>query len=166
MEVTKKERITKDVTLSRTDTANRVVRILNKIAESRFDGNNAKYVNNMQPEMEFVQDNEIVKDIFNESVMRIAKRIKCYVTVVSDNGNGTYHLGLSFPHNWVSQFDELLETKIKECLVYMVIAHWLENVSPADVEYYMRKSEDLLHEVRHTCEMRNYVIHTGYNLTY
>ena len=120
----------------------------------------------MQPETDFPQDEAIVSEIFSESVMRIAKRIKCYVTDIVRDENGSYTFVLSFPYNWTTQFSEFLEVKMRECMTYMVIAHWLEDVSPADVTYYMPKAEDLLHEVRHTCEMRNFVKHTGYNLTY
>jgi hypothetical protein len=60
----------------------------------------------------------------------------------------------------------VLRKRIEDYLVYMIVAHWVEKVSMADTKYSMDKSEDLLYELRHVCDMRQGMVHRGLNTTY
>ena len=156
------------VTLTKSDIVNQAVSILNKIAEARYDGQNAKYVNNLQPEVDFEQDAGIIDGFYTDGLMRIMKRIEPYVTDVEADSvdNSVYHFYLTFPENWKRQFESLLKKRMVDYLVYMVIAHWLEKVSMSDTQYSMDKAEDLLYEVRHVCDMRQGAVHKVWNGTY
>lgn len=165
--------IEKTITITRVSVETRIGSILNMMAKVRFDGTNARYINHIVPKIDFAQEKGLIDDIFKDSVGRLVKRIKCYVvSVVKEtptpmNAEDTtqYVLNLSFPYNWASQMEDVLEDKINEYLAYQVIALWLEKTSPADMVYYEPKAKVLLHEVRHTCEMRNRIIHTFRDLT-
>lgn len=155
--------IEKTITITRASVVARITGILNMMSKARYDGTNARYINHLVPKIDFDSEKGIIDDIFKDSVGRLAKRIKCYVTsskIVPSGENDesdTTHceLRLSFPYNWATQEEDTLEDKINEYLAYQMIALWLEKTSPQDMVYYEPKAQDLLHEVRHTCEMRN-----------
>lgn len=165
--------IEKTIVVTRASVVTRIGSILNMMAKARFDGTNSRYVNHIVPKTDFPQERGLIDDIFKDSVGRLAKRIKCYVTSAKiippaepTERDTTYcELHLSFPYNWASQMEDVIEDKINEYLAYQMIALWFEKTSPADVVYYEPKAKDLLHEVRHTCEMRNRKIHTFRDLT-
>ena len=169
----RKPNIDKLITITRASVVTRITNILNIMAKVRYDGTNARYINHIVPKLDFVQEKGLIDDIFKDSVGRLVKRIKCYVTsseIVPPKAGDvkdTTHLdlNLSFPYNWATQEEDTLEDKINEYLAYQMIALWLEKTSPADMVYYEPKAKDLLHEVRHTCEMRNRIIHTFRDLT-
>ena len=96
------------------------------------------------------------------------KRIEPYVVDISDINPDAYinTLYLSFPQNWKRQFESVLRKRIEDYLVYMIIAHWMEKVSIADTQYSMEKSEDLLYELRNTCDLRQGAVHRSWNTTY
>ena len=68
-----------EVVMERDDIAATATSILNKMAEARFDGQNTQYVNNMQPETDFCQDESLVKMYFDEGIANITRRIEPYV---------------------------------------------------------------------------------------
>ena len=164
----KPEPIQVTITLTKADIVAKAVSILNKMAEARYDGTNAQYVNNMQPEIDFEQDAEIIDGFYEDGLMRIIKRIEPYVLQgeAFNRAEATYVLYLQFPENWKRQFESLLRKRIEDYIVYMIIAHWLEKVSMADTAYTMDKADELLYELRHTCDMRQGTVHRGWNTTY
>lgn len=164
----KPEPIGVEITINKQDIVEKALSILNKIAEARYDGENAQYVNNMQPELDACQDSGILDGFYEDGLARIVKRIEPYVTDISDISPDAYTntLYLSFPQNWKRQFESVLRKRIEDYLVYMIIAHWLEKVSMADTTYSMEKSEDLLYELRHTCDLRQGAVHRSWNTTY
>ena len=68
-----------DITIDRNAIIETVVSTLNKMAEARFDGQNTQYVNNMQPEVDFEQDRNLVYGYYKEGVANIVRRIEPYV---------------------------------------------------------------------------------------
>lgn len=161
-----------DVTINKCDIVEKASNILNKMAEARYDGQNAQYVNNMQPEVDICQDREIICGFVDDGIARIVKRIEPYVVDYNfedeneDPEVRTATLYLQFPTNWKRQFEAVLRKRIEDYLVYMIIAHWLEKVSIADTQYSMEKSEDLLYELRNTCDLRQGMVHRSWNTTY
>ena len=164
--------IEKTITITRATVVTRITGILNMMSKVRYDGTNARYINHLVPKIDFDSEKGLIDDIFKDSVGRLVKRIKCYVTLVEiQKGRDEQPqdpesnavpvalyaviLNLSFPYNWATQEEDTLEDKINEYLAYQMIALWLEKTSPQDMVYYEPKAQDLLHEVRHTCEMRN-----------
>ena len=155
-----------EITISKDDIVSRATSILNKMAEARYDGQNAQYVNNLQPETDFCQDDELLTSFYEDGVARVIKRIEPYVMDFTCNESHVSTLYLQFPSNWKRQFECLLRKRIEEYLVYMIIAHWVEKVSIADTQYSMDKAEDLLYEVRNTCDLRQGMVHRSWNTTY
>ncbi len=155
-----------DITMERDDIVETATSILNKMAEARFDGQNTQYVNNMQPEVDFEQDRELVYGFFDDGISNIAQRIEPYVESYSDEAKeGDFVFHLSMPENWRDQ-RRVLEKKMENYLVHYVIAQWLEKVSMADTEYTMAKASELLRKVKWTCELRKGVVHRIWNGTY
>lgn len=156
-----------DITVSAGTNGNRdvvlgkVISILNQVAEARFDGQNTKYVNNMQPEIDFNQDRDLVYGYFDSGIANIIKRIEPYVVSYSDGV-----LSLSFPENWKQSQQTVLETKINEYLVHYIISQWVEKVSVDDVPLYTEKANQLLREIKGVCELRKGAVHRGWDTTY
>lgn len=140
--------------------------ILNKMAESRFDGQNTQYVNNMQPEMDMCNDSNIVNDLLNEGVANIVRRIEPYVEDWDEGMIDDKILKLIFPENWKRNQQPVLETKIKSYLVQYIVAQWLEKVSVVDAEYNNAKANKLLCDIKGVCELRRGRVHRGYDTTY
>lgn len=140
--------------------------ILNKIAEARFDGQNAQYVNNLQPETDMCNDSNIVNDLFAEGVANIMRKIEPYVEDYDDGMLGDRILSLVFPWNWKQAMQPVLETNIKSYLVQYIIAQWLEKVSISDAEYNIAKAEKLLRDIKGVCELRRGKVHRGFDTTY
>lgn len=155
------------ITLARDTIVSEAVSILNKIAEARYDGQNTKYVNNMQPEIDFEQDRNIVYGFYEEGIANIARRIEPYVKGYTDEETaGTYIFSLVFPENWKSQEQHALETKMRNYLVNFIIANWMEKVSVGDTEWSLEKSASLLRAIKGICELRQGKVHRGWNTTY
>ena len=141
--------------------------ILNKIAESRFDGQNTKHVNDMQPETDFRQDNDLVKSFFDTAICNVIKRIGPYVNCGEWNETTScYDLNLSFPPRWNETRRQVLENSIKNYIVYHIIWQWLEKVSIEDAPIYKAKADELLRDVKAACESRHGKVHYGWNTTY
>jgi len=174
-----------DITIERNAIVNTVVNTLNKTAEARFDGQNTQHVNNMQPEVDFEQDRNLVYGYYEEGVANIVRRIEPYVKnceTTTDNGAGqtdgnVFHLAL--PEKWKSSQQPVLETKIRNYLVHYIIAQWLEKVgsdkprrryqivvSLADAGYTMEKAAQLLRDIKGVCELRKGKVHRIWNGTY
>lgn len=170
----KPEPIGIEIAIDKCDIIQKATNILNKMAEARYDGQNAQYVNNLQPEVDFQQDEAIIDGFYEDGLARIITRIEPYVSSVDEskpdvniNPNAYINtLYLTFPQNWKRQFESVLRKRIEDYLVYMIVAHWVEKVSMADTQYSMDKSEDLLYELRHVCDMRQGAVHRGWNTTY
>ena len=155
------------ITVTRSTIVDEVVGILNKIAESRFDGQNTAYVNALQPEIDFDQDRNIVYGLFDDGLANIVRRIEPYVTQWGDaENNGVYLMELAMPENWKSQERPALEKKIKDYLVNYIISGWLEKVSAGDVEYTTKKSNDILKSIKGLCELRQGKVHKTWNAPY
>ena len=155
------------VTISRTGIVADVVSTLNKMAESRFDGQNTSYVNNLQPEMDFDQDKNLVNGYFDEAVANVMRRIEPYVTGYETNeGNTAGTLSLRFPENWKAEMKPVLESKVNGYVKHYIIFQWLEKVSMPDVEYTAVKVSQLLRDVKGTCELRKGKVHRVWNGTY
>ena len=155
------------ITVTRSTIVDEVVGILNKIAESRFDGQNTAYVNALQPEIDFDQDRNIVYSLFDDGLANIVRRIEPYVTQWGDaENNGVYLMELAMPENWKSQERPALEKKIKDYLVNYIISGWLEKVSTGDVEYTTKKSNDILKSIKGLCELRQGKVHKTWNAPY
>lgn len=163
--------IEKTITITRLSIVTRIGKILNMLAKVRYDGTNARYVNHLPPKIDFEMENDLINDNFKDSVGRLAKRIKCFLKSVKietpepvmeekEADLTQVVFNLSFAYNWASQLEDTLKDKMEEYLAYQVIALWLENTSPQDLPYYETKAKAILQEVRHTCEIRNNVIHT------
>lgn len=162
-----------DVTIERNAIVGTVVSTLNKMAEARFDGQNTQYVNNMQPEMDFEQDRNLVYGYYEEGVANIVRRIEPYVksceTTTAAEGTertdgNVFHL--VFPEKWKSSQQPVLETKIRNYIVHYIIAQWLEKVSVSDTTYTMEKAAQLLRDIKGVCELRHGRVHRGWNTTY
>ena len=164
----KREQIKVEIDIVKADIIQKALDILNKMAEARYDGENAKYVNNMQPEVDFEQDAAIIDGFYEDGLVRIMNRIEPYVEDVEEISPYDFGttLHLSFPENWKQKFEGVLRKRIEDYLVYMIIAHWLEKVSISDTQYSMEKADNLLYEVRHTCDMRQGAVHHTWNTTY
>ena len=155
------------ITVTRSTIVDEVVGILNKIAESRFDGQNTAYVNALQPEIDFDQDRNIVYGLFDDGLANIVRRIEPYVTQWGDaENNGVYLMELAMPENWKSQERTAMEKKIKDYLVNYIISGWLEKVSTGDVEYTTKKSNDILKSIKGLCELRQGKVHKTWNAPY
>ena len=157
-----------DITIGRDAIVGTVVSTLNKMAEARFDGQNTQYVNNMQPEIDFEQDRNLVYGYYNEAIGNITRRIEPYVSGCEDVTEGTignvFHL--SMPENWRNTLQQSLKTKMENYLVHYIICQWLEKVSVSDTEYTTAKANKLLGEIKWTCELRKGVVHRIWNGTY
>ena len=164
--------------MERTTIIETALSILNKMAEARFDGQNTQYVNNMQPEVDFEQDKNLVNGFFDEGVGNIVTRIEPYVvsceetkpSEVVENERAAesegYVFSLRFPEDWKSNLLPSLEKKMENYLVHYIIAQWLEKVSMADTEYTMDKAKKLLGDIKWTCEVRKGKVHRIWNGTY
>jgi hypothetical protein len=163
-----------NILLKRSEVVTKASRILHVMAESRFDGENARYVNNMQFETDSTVENSIIEDLFETGIDHITTRIEPYVMGIGDHTDsetglaipGEYELTMRMPYNWKRLKEDTLKRKMEEYLAYMIIAHWLEKVSHADIEYCMAKADALLREVKWTCELRQGKVHSGWNTTY
>lgn len=152
----------------------KIVNMLNKIAESRYDGTNAKLVNDMQPELDFDQDKTLLHDSYEDAIERIASQVEPYIKSLGlfinpdteEQVAGKYNFGMSFPHNWKSRMIEPLRKKYETYIVYRIIAEWFEKLSINDVEYNMRKADELLFEIKRICELRQGKVHVAWNSTY
>lgn len=76
----REENIELDIILSGDRIGSMAEAMLNGMAESRYDGKNAAYVNNMQFELERARDYSIVDGAVSSAVYNIARRIEPYVT--------------------------------------------------------------------------------------
>jgi hypothetical protein len=162
---------------------------LHKIAEARFDGQNAKYVNDLQPELDFDRDEILVNNYYTNAITNIIRRIEPYVAGYeqptpeptpdpqpdpkSDNETRSdelyptdYVLHLRFPYNWSTNQEAGLKLKIKEYIVHYIIAQWLEKVSMSDTAYSMDKANKLLRDIKGICELRKCRVHRVWNGTY
>lgn len=167
-----------DITIERNAIIETVVSTLNKMAEARFDGQNTQYVNNMQPEVDFEQDRNLVYGYYKEGVANIVRRIEPYVKscdeiAEEETGQGqasTPAAGTVFrlvmPEKWKSSQRPVLETKIQNYLVHYIIAQWLEKVSVSDTAYTMEKAAKLLCDIKGVCELRKGKVHRVWNGTY
>lgn len=168
-----------DITIERNAIIETVVSTLNKMAEARFDGQNTQYVNNMQPEVDFEQDRNLVYGYYEEGVANIVRRIEPYVrdeTNETDGTDGTDNSSeradvltvfrLVMPEKWKSSQQPVLETKIRNYLVHYIIAQWLEKVSVSDTAYTMEKAAQLLRDIKGVCELRKGGVHRVWNGTY
>lgn len=165
-----------DITIERNAIIETVVSTLNKMAEARFDGQNTQYVNNMQPEVDFEQDRNLVYGYYKEGVANIVRRIEPYVkscettpteeteTETEQVDGNVFHL--VFPEKWKSSQQPVLETKIRNYLVHYIIAQWLEKVSVSDTTYTMEKAAQLLRDIKGICELRKGKVHRIWNGTY
>lgn len=155
-----------DITIGRNAIVETVVSTLNKMAEARFDGQNTQYVNNMQPEVDFEQDRNLVYGYYEDGIANIAQRIEPYVKSYTDEATaGDYVFSLSMPEEWRDQ-RKVLERKMVDYLVHYIIAQWLEKVSVSDIEYTMDKAKELLGKIKWTCELRKSKLHKVWNGTY
>ena len=163
-----------NIQLVRSEVVQKASRLLHVMAESRFDGENARYVNNMQFETDSPTEASIIEDLFDTGIDHITTRIEPYVMGIGDVIDpetelpipGAYELTMRMPYNWKRLKEDTLKRKMEEYLAYMIIAHWLEKVSPADIEYCMLKADGLLREVKWICELRQGKVHSGWNTTY
>lgn len=158
------------VTMSRNGIVGEVVSVLNKMAEARFDGQNTQYVNNMQPEIDFEQDRDIVYGFYEDGVVNITQRIEPYIDSCDEiAGEGTepgHVFHMKMPEDWRANQQSVLGKKMKEYLVHYVIAQWLEKVSISDTEWTTDKAKKLLGKVKWTCELRKSKLHKVWNGTY
>ena len=76
------------VDVCRNTIVKRVVSYLNKIAESRYDGENMRRVNQLQPETDFCQDSMIVDEAVYGGLMDVIKRIEPYYMGLESEGGG------------------------------------------------------------------------------
>lgn len=155
-----------EVVMKRDTIAKTATSILNKMAEARFDGQNTQYVNNMQPETDFCQDNDLVKMYFEEGIANIIRRIEPYVKDCKDGIMGYKIFSLVFPENWKANQQPVLERKMESYLVSYIVAQWLEKVSVSDTAYTMEKAAQLLRDIKGVCELRKGNVHRGWNTTY
>jgi hypothetical protein len=182
------EKIHLNIIVDKEHIIKRVVSMLNKTAESRFDGQNTQYVNNLQPEVDFTQDQELVTEMYEEGIAKIARRIEPYVEgygveqkpvtdydfnddfsddfLIGSTTVGQFVIHLAMPHNWKRPFNSLVGRRFEEYLVHFIISQWMERVSPADVEFYTAKSQQLLRDIKGMCELRQGKVHRGWNTTY
>lgn len=152
----------------------KVVSRLNKIAESRFDGNNATYVNNMQPETDFDQDERLVKEYYDEGIGNIVRKVEPYVSSygikidpkTEEEVDGVYAIDFSMPNNWRDTMRKPLETKIESYITAYIIKRWVEMTSASDLEYYTMESDRQLRGIKWVCELRKGAVHYGWNTTY
>lgn len=162
----KREPIEEDVVIDYNGIVNTVTSTLNKIAEARFDGNNAQYVGNMQPEMDFCQDSTLVGEFFADGMANIVRKLEPYVKEWDDGMMGDRILSLVFPCNWKRNQLPVLENKIRKYLVNYIVAEWLEKVSMSDTAYTMEKAAQLLRDIKGVCELRHGKVHRGFDTTY
>lgn len=158
--------ITVEVLLDKDDIVAEATSILNKMAEARFDGQNTQYVNNMQPETDFCQDQNLVNSIFDDGLANIMRRIEPYLDSCEDAMMGGKIMKLHFPDTWIENQETVLATKMKNYLVHYIIAQWLEKVSVSDTAYTTAKADGLLRAVKGVCELRKCRVHRVYNGTY
>lgn len=164
------------VTMERGTIVETVVSILNKMAEARFDGQNTQYVNNMQPEVDFEQDRNLVYGYYEDGVTNIVRRIEPYVKSCettpdpsseegrNETDGNVFHL--VFPENWKANQEAVLVKKMENYLVHYIIAQWLEKVSVSDTTYTMEKAAQLLRDIKGVCELRKGKVHRIWNGTY
>lgn len=155
-----------DITLSRDAVVADVVSTLNKIGEARYDGENAKYVNNLQPEVDFEQDRDLVNSYFAEAVANIVRRIEPYISSHEADADGAHGFHMSMPQNWRSTEQDALETKIKAYARTYIISQWLEKVSMQDEAYTLDKARWLLRDIKGICELRAGKVHRSWNTPY
>lgn len=155
-----------EVVMDCDDIAATATSILNKMAEARFDGQNTQYVNNMQPETDFCQDDNLVKLYFDEGIANIMRRIEPYVKECKDGYMGNKIFSLIFPENWKASQQPVLESKMKNYLVSYIVAQWLEKMSMSDTTYTTAKAAQLLRDIKGVCELRKGKVHRVYDGTY
>ena len=155
-----------EVVMERETIVETATSILNKMAEARFDGQNTQYVNNMQPETDFCQDENLVKMYFDEGIANIMRRIEPYVKECVEGILGNKIFNLIFPENWKAGQQPVLERKMESYLVSYIVAQWLEKVSLTDTAWTTEKAAGLLRDIKGVCELRKGKVHRGWNTTY
>lgn len=152
----------------------KIVNLLNKIAESRFDGTNAAYVNTLQPELDFTQDQTILHDFYEDGIEKIVSQLEPYINNIGlyvdedthEEVEGKYEFVMIMPYNWKHIMKEQLRKKFETYIVYKCVADWVEKVSIKDTEYSLAKADELLFELKRICEMRQGKVHVSWNSTY
>lgn len=155
-----------DIVIDKGDIVQEVVSTMNKIAEARYDGENAKYVNNLQPEPDSCQDDGLVGSYYDEAIANMVRRIEPYIAEVEENALGGSTFSMRMPQNWRSIEKGALETKMKAYVRTYIMSQWLEKVSMQDEAYTSDKARWLLRDIKGICELRAGKVHRSWNTPY
>lgn len=154
------------IVVDKGDIVQDAISTLNKIGEARYDGQNTQYVSNLQPEIDFCQDRDLICSYCEEAMANIVRRIEPYIASYDEDENHVCTLNMRMPQNWRSIEQGPLATKVRAYIRTYVISQWLEKVSMQDEAYTSDKARWLLRDIKGICELREGKVHRSWNTPY